>query len=432
MARCFKIIKKPRSSPLADIPISFPKLENLHLELLEIKDKLKKGLPPVPKSKPQINFKKEAKATESGTAKKIIPEQKSDKKSSELKEKSRKEEKREIEESKKDKSSKHDKEDKSSKHEKKDKSSKHEKDKSSKKDKHDKKEKSSKDKKKKSKHKDSSSDEESIVQELGEDEEKDETEEVSSSEEEIVNSSEDEDEEEDAVIDTAEVDIYAGLTPEERLEMEKEEYIWKFRLLKKQFGKTATIPIPEYNEHSDLNIMKKTYERTIKELYLDDAVETYRTYLLGGWIVMEYVCTQFLEIDLEGFTLQQIKMMYKYDRMLIELGEKSYTRWGMNLPVEIRLIGMILFQAGIFYLGKILADKFGHSVAELFKGMTGQPPTPEPLKRDRDTPSAATNGSGMGKAEKPPTKSRMRGPRINANDIRQQAANKEPEEEDED
>ena len=121
-------------------------------------------------------------------------------------------------------------------------------------------------------------------------------------------------------------------------------------------------------------MMKTSYERTIRELYLDDAVETYRTYLLGGWIVMEYVCVQLIGVDIRGFTLQQIKMMYKYDRMLIELGEKSYTRWGMNLPVEVRLIGMILFQAAIFYLGKIIADNYGDSVAELFKGFTGQPP----------------------------------------------------------
>jgi hypothetical protein len=198
----------------------------------------------------------------------------------------------------------------------------------------------------------------------------------------------------DDVKDPDETDIYAGLSPEERAIKEKEEYMWRFRILKKKYGNSASIPIPEWNEHSDLSMMKNSYERTIKELYLDDSVETYRTYLMGGWVVMEYVCVQLIGIDLRGFTSQQIRMMNKYDRMLIELGEKSYTRWGMNLPVEIRLIGMILFQAGIFYLGKIISDSYGSDAAEFFKGFTGQPPEkggaagspaekPSPIDADR-------------------------------------------------
>ena len=214
-----------------------------------------------------------------------------------------------------------------------------------------------------------------------------------------------------------EYDIYAGLTPEEREIKEKEEYIWRFRILKKQYGRNATIPIPEWNEHSDLHMMKTSYERTIRELYLDDAVETYRTYLLGGWIVMEYVCTQWVGIDLRGFTMQQTRMMYKYDRMLIELGEKSYTRWGMNLPVEVRLLGMILFQAGIFYLGKIITDKFGGSMAELFKGFTGQPPDATPQSASANTPPA--DGEEVNDAA---PKKKMRGPNIKASDIRNRAS----------
>ncbi len=415
MARFFKIIKKPRETPLADIPISFSKLENLHLELLEIKDKLKKNLPPIPVSKPQLNLRKdkpqehekEIKKKEETPSKSIEKESKhSDKKS--------------------DKSSKHSKKD-SKELTKKSKSSDKFSDKSAKEEKTSHKSESPNKKSKKKKEESSEGTDDELVKELGDKSDEDNSDNDSDEDsEEESESEEDEDSDEESEedkIETEEVDIYAGMTPEERLAAEKEEFIWKFRLLKKQFGKSASIPIPEYNEHSDLGMMKKSYERTIKELYLDDAVETYRTYLLGGWIVMEYVCTQFLEIDLEGFTLQQIKMMYKYDRMLIELGEKSYTRWGMNLPVEIRLLFMILFQAGIFYLGKVISDKLGNSTAELFRGMTGQPPTrDEPLKRERSKERPAETPS----APKP----RMRGPRINAEDIRNQA-NKNKEKEDE-
>ena len=45
MPREIIVVKRPRATPLADIPINFPPLVNLHLELLENKKKLKKGLP---------------------------------------------------------------------------------------------------------------------------------------------------------------------------------------------------------------------------------------------------------------------------------------------------------------------------------------------------------------------------------------------------
>ena len=107
---------------------------------------------------------------------------------------------------------------------------------------------------------------------------------------------------------------------------EKEEYIWRFRILKKKY-KHPSYEIPSYNEHSDLATMKITYDRTVRELYLDSTVEQYRTYLMGGFLAVEYVCNQWLGIDLEGFTKQQLKLMHKYDMLLVELGEKSYERF---------------------------------------------------------------------------------------------------------
>ncbi len=152
--------------------------------------------------------------------------------------------------------------------------------------------------------------------------------------------------------------------------------------------------------------MKTTYDRTIRELYLDDAVETYRSYLFFGFVVMEFVSTQWIGVDLVGLTIQQTRMMHKYDRLLVELGEKSYNRWGINLPVEIRLIGLILFQTCIFYLGKIISKKYGNKVAELFKGITGQPP------------NVTSTSKSSSKEQNPPKKKRMRGPKIHPEDIK--------------
>lgn len=404
------VVKQPRSDPIPDRPINFPPLENLHLELLENKRKIRPGLPPVviqkrppPRPPTKETFKKDAKeeskkSSESKSSLNSEPKS-SEKKASEPKSQNSKpsEKKTSASESRK---------------------------------------------KPRKKDKDllqeiGEDEIDPIELEFGEDEENSEIEEVAPSEEgaedleeaeEIDEAEEaeehdeagdhedhDETEEPQETSPPEEEDIYAGLTPEEREAKEKEEFIWRFRILRKQY-KSPKVEIPTFNEHSDLPEMKRAYDRTLRELYLDDAVDSYRTYLMGGFMVMEFVCCQWVGIDLDGFTVQQSRAMYRYDRMLVELGEKSYTRWGMNLPVEVRLIGFILLQAGMFYLGKIISDKYGGTVSELFKGLSGQPPDPE---KKSDTP-------------KSPPQKKMKGPRINPDDIRKMSSRKESRDEDED
>lgn len=213
-----------------------------------------------------------------------------------------------------------------------------------------------------------------------------------------------------AADDNADDDPYAGLSPEERERQEKEEYIWRFRILKKKYKNRKDIQ--DYNEHDDLVTMKQTYERTLRDIQLEDNYESYRMYLIGGFMLMEFVSNNWMGVDLTGFTAHQMTMMHKYDRMLIELGEKSYNRWGSNLPVEIRLIGFIILQAGIFYLGKIIADKGGGALTDIFKMFTGESATP--IAAAGVSPSAAAPGG----EDAPTPKKKMRGPSVKVADLK--------------
>lgn len=377
-SRILKIIKVPRATPIPDIPINFPKFTNLHLELLEVKDKLKSGLPLIPRSKPILKAMpkpNEAKANVSpqtprdtkikesaaqkvaSMATAVVPDGKTTSKHIKIK-----------------------------------------------------------DYEKKSKKKKSESEDSELLGELVDSNDSDSGSKiVSSSAEETAAGSTGNEDHQDNNAEPEEYDIYAGLSPEERMIKEKEEYLWRFRILKKKYGKNLAVQIPEWTEYSDLSMMKTSYERTIRELYLDDTVETYRTYLVGSWIVMEYVCTELMNIDLGGFAVQQISMMYKYDSLLIELGEKSCERWTTNLPVEARLIGMILLQAAIFYLGKIITDRMGHGVGELFRGVTGQPPVQQVNNNNVNNTNTSSNTQTSEKQEG----KKMRGPKISANEIRE-------------
>ncbi len=251
-------------------------------------------------------------------------------------------------------------------------------------------------------------------------------------------------EDDDAPIEEDE-DPYAGLSPEDRERKEREEYTWRFRILKKQY---RNLKIPEFTEYSPVDTIKTQYNQIIRELQLDDNVDTYRTYLFGSWLAIEFVCTQWIGIDLSGFTKHQAMMLHKYNKLLIELGEKNRAGWGANLPVEVRLIGLVIFQAGIFYLIKVVSEKFGCSVSDLFGIFMGQPALP---KEDEPAGAAAPPtgdgfGGGLGamlgnlmgsmtgnpagaapfSARDAPDTTKMRGPSIRAEDVRLRRNRKMP------
>jgi Family of unknown function (DUF5767) len=377
VVREITIIKCPRNDRPEDKPISFPPLQNLHLHLMENRKKLKKGLPvaqikkqPVkpealhvgPYSddmmagKARVNIKSNKSVQKEKVSKKKEVEPKDEKKKKKKEKKEKKKTKEEVEE-----------------------------------------------------------EDDELENELGGDEDegeiegkvKHDTEEEDEEMAKELGGEDEEGEDEDGDDDNKgdeppnpdeEEDPYAHLSPEEREAQEKEEFIWRFKIMKKKYRNRD---IPDFNEHDDLEVMKTTYERKLREISLDENVDSYRTYLILGFHGMEYVCTEWLGVDMKGFADQQKAGMDNYDSLLIELGEKSRTRWFSSLPVEIRLIGFIIIQAGLFYLGKIMSDKAGASVTGFFKTLAGQ-----------NAPAGGAENDTEGPRKK------MRGPSVKVDDLK--------------
>lgn len=151
-------------------------------------------------------------------------------------------------------------------------------------------------------------------------------------------------------------------------EDKKRELMFKFELLKKSYS-TAQNVIPEYTIHSDIKEMSKTYDMTVKKLSVDSNVENYKTYLTGGFMVVEYAFGNFLGFDMQGFTQQQIVNMSSYEKLLIELGEKSYVPEGSDWPVEIRLLFIIMINAGIFIVSKMIMKRTGANILNMVNGL---------------------------------------------------------------
>jgi len=175
---------------------------------------------------------------------------------------------------------------------------------------------------------------------------------------------------------------YRDITNDKPKETElniRRELQYKFDILRKKYKGAV---IPEFNEFSDLNNMQKTYDMTVRKLNLDSSVENYKKYLIGGFMVFEFLLGSLLKFDMGGFSQQQMLSINNYETLLIELGEKSYIKGGSQFPVELRLLFMIVINAGLFIIGKKLTKsidgKSGGGLGGLFNPSVNNTNNPQP------------------------------------------------------
>ena len=180
-----------------------------------------------------------------------------------------------------------------------------------------------------------------------------------------------------------------------RIDMEdedlKREMLFKFDLLRKSY---KDHPIPTFTIHSDLSLMAKSYDDTVRRLSLDNSVENYKKYLIGAFMVIEYGLGRFLKLDMKGYTQQQIVQMSTYEKLLIELGEKSYVPSGKDWSIEVRLVFLVIIQTAFFIVGKMIFNNTGSNIMNAINNM---------------------NTASSKPAEQP--KKKMQGPNINLDDL---------------
>ena len=177
---------------------------------------------------------------------------------------------------------------------------------------------------------------------------------------------------------------------DQEIEDRKRELLFKFELLRKSY---PNAPIPEFTIHSDYPSMQTSYDDSVRRLSLDSTVENYKTYLIGGFMLTEFIFGNFLGFDMQGFTQQQIVSMNSYEKLLIELGEKSYVPTGSKWPVELRLLFLIIMNAAFFIVSKMIMKKTGANLMGMINNMN-------------------TVSGGV-----PQRKRKMKGPNIDINDI---------------
>lgn len=137
---------------------------------------------------------------------------------------------------------------------------------------------------------------------------------------------------------------------------QKQEYIDKFDKLRRQHKNAK---IPDFSLHSDLNTMKREYEKTRRAVTIESKVEWYKMCLIFCFVFVDYVLGYWLGFEMKGFIQQQIMNIASYEILLIELGEKDYVSEESQWPVELRLVGAIVTNTALFVVGNKMKKYLG-------------------------------------------------------------------------
>lgn len=136
----------------------------------------------------------------------------------------------------------------------------------------------------------------------------------------------------------------------------KRELLFRFDLLKKNY---PNLDVPDVSVYSDYRTMKHTYDGLLKSASFDANVSSLKQYMVYGFHAIEFTLGRYFGFDMDGFARSEVASLQKYNRTLLELGEKSYLEETTHIPVEIRLFGMMAMQAVLFIAMRTMMNKSG-------------------------------------------------------------------------
>lgn len=140
----------------------------------------------------------------------------------------------------------------------------------------------------------------------------------------------------------------------DKLQKIRDHYEYKFDRIREIYPDEELPPITDF---SDPRAISRQYHRTVKKLKLKKSLESYSGYMFLGFSAIELIGAKFLNVDMSGYAVEQMSKMSQYNKLLVEIGERKYASVGSNLPVEVRLMGLMLFNALVFFISR----KFGIS-----------------------------------------------------------------------
>lgn len=148
---------------------------------------------------------------------------------------------------------------------------------------------------------------------------------------------------------------YTGFTPDQEAYM-RAQFKAKFGILRSSYPQWEVI---EPDETLTLDQIHNIYEYYVRQILVSKETGTYKVYLVIFFMFVEVVGVKLLKLNMSGYTMSQLRIMNRYDSLLVELGEKWLVQSGSEWPVEARLLMMSVFNAVIFLAVRYLCSWMG-------------------------------------------------------------------------
>jgi hypothetical protein len=136
---------------------------------------------------------------------------------------------------------------------------------------------------------------------------------------------------------------------QDQLVEERNDILWSLKKLKRYCDNSK---FPHFDEFTSTTDLKRILKEVKREAILDENVNQTRQYITMLWFALEKVCTEYLSIDLSGFTAYETQHMNDYQKVLVEIGERSYLNWSEGFPPELKLVYLMLTHAALFHVKK--------------------------------------------------------------------------------
>lgn len=115
----------------------------------------------------------------------------------------------------------------------------------------------------------------------------------------------------------------------------------------------------EFPEGKSLNKIHDSYHSIIKSIYVNMNLGQLQLGYIIVLMAIEFICVKAFSIPLAGFTKMELKRMYRYNQLMVELGENLYSAGTTQWPIEWRILGTLATNIVIFIALKFLANYVG-------------------------------------------------------------------------
>lgn len=151
-----------------------------------------------------------------------------------------------------------------------------------------------------------------------------------------------------------------------------EAFIIKYQNLKINYSDSDIGKNIDFPKNKNLNFIHKHYHGIIKSIYVSmNLGQTKLCYVLI-LMVLEFICVKALGLPMAGFTKLELNRMYKYESMMIELGESWYSSGGEGepQPIEWRIATSFIWNVVIFLGIKIVSNYMeNENMVEIIRGI---------------------------------------------------------------